>query len=502
MARHQYRVVCDNPGTTFFGNAFLAIVNPSGSGRKLKIRSIEPQVQSIIAAATGMYVCLREAYKATSGSQDNSGVDITDTGVKTDSAYGQIPFRVLINGSSAFSKNIGILRRQYVNLGRRASSAINSTVVNGSLSSLGANHLNNATYMFGRGKRSGVSSLEPITFLPHATFGTLACICEELANGASVVPIRVNLVVDTANFCDVHYEFCTVARPGQEIFKIVSTLAQNTYPVRIKQVTFTNFGSADTPTLFVVPIGQLYAEDVGDKRGMYLPQIQKMDTSAPNPPSNMECYSDISFIPSGVPAKAINDGSPGGTPKGFNYLHAKDFAGPLYRSMLVELNSLGRPNASTDDLGMAFGHRACDILGRRAGITLSPGEGIAIVNAAETAVGGASLIPAAGGWAALSFAMQIDDEDLITPQLTIQSSNASLIGAEIRIYDLDGAGNSFGTEISGVESCSSSTYSYTGTYNNTILVQIFKSGYIESNTTLTLLNDLVLDVALVQDNNA
>lgn len=59
--------------------------------------------------------------------------------------------------------------------------------------------------------------------------------------------------------------------------------------------------------------------------------------------------------------------------------------------------------------------------------------------------------------------------------------NVSLIGAEIRIYDLDVA-NQYGTELSGVESHTSFNYVYeggVGSQNNEVWIQILKKGYIE-----------------------
>jgi hypothetical protein len=59
-------------------------------------------------------------------------------------------------------------------------------------------------------------------------------------------------------------------------------------------------------------------------------------------------------------------------------------------------------------------------------------------------------------------------------------SQVSLVGAEVRIYDLnDTPAGSLGTELSGVESHSSATYIYSGSGGNTIWIQIMLSGYIE-----------------------
>lgn len=89
-----------------------------------------------------------------------------------------------------------------------------------------------------------------------------------------------------------------------------------------------------------------------------------------------------------------------------------------------------------------------------------------------------------------------------TTTLTI-SANVSLSGAEVRIYDLDTSDGTFGTELSGVESHTSSTYIYEGLRGNQIAIQIMQSGYEEHLQTLTLENAIQsLGITLRADLNA
>lgn len=63
--------------------------------------------------------------------------------------------------------------------------------------------------------------------------------------------------------------------------------------------------------------------------------------------------------------------------------------------------------------------------------------------------------------------------------LTINAA-VSLAGAEIRIYDFNNIpAGTYGTELDGVESAPSSSFTYSGTQGNTILIQIMKDGYAE-----------------------
>jgi hypothetical protein len=172
-------------------------------------------------------------------------------------------------------------------------------------------------------------------------------------------------------------------------------------------------GTTDTPTLRVVPVGSLYAGDIDDA-GRQRVNVVKMNSTYPDL-ANTACrlYTDIPIMPQGVPEVAIAPAS-AGTPQGMNYLHTRDFWGPMYRNMLVECSHM-KGGALPDTLGCSYGHKRSDLLGRRAGLTINGGEGIAIVNSAETAVG---VQAAWGGWPSLSFAAQLDVEDSTVVSVT------------------------------------------------------------------------------------
>lgn len=72
------------------------------------------------------------------------------------------------------------------------------------------------------------------------------------------------------------------------------------------------------------------------------------------------------------------------------------------------------------------------------------------------------------------------------PSSLILTANVSLVGAEIRIYDNDGAVGDYGTELDGVESCTTGTYIYNGLLNNNIIVQVMLADYQEFVLELTL----------------
>jgi hypothetical protein len=483
MARYQYRVVSDCSNTSFFGNAYFALINPSGSGRKLLLRSLEVDIQSSFSGAA------QGAFSLIKAGSVLAGEDMSHACIRLDSSVA-LPTNFKVKRHSIVNSYTSTIKTCATSLGRRASGSQNMLLFG-------------MHQTFGAGRQLGGSvyknawksaNVEPVYIGNNES---VALYSRPLPL-ATAFPLKVSITVSVNNKTLV-YEFSANSRPGECLFSIENTSAGNT--VKLLNVSLMDIGTADTPTLKVVPVGQMFAENIIDAALQPSVSIFKMNSQNPDPPSGMKLYTDMAFIPQGVPAAMISDASAGGGPKFFNYLHSRDFNGPILRNMLVELCNQEGASGTPDDW-LATSHKKRDLFFRRAGFVLNPGEGIAIVNSAETAVGGTTLTPGAGGWNQLSFAMQVDDEDLITPTITL-AAQVSLVGAEIRIYDLDNnPAGSLGTELSGVESCPSTTYTYQGTYNNTIMVQIFLSGYCEFNQTLTLTADTSLTVSLTPDINA
>ena len=70
--------------------------------------------------------------------------------------------------------------------------------------------------------------------------------------------------------------------------------------------------------------------------------------------------------------------------------------------------------------------------------------------------------------------------DVIIPDVTLTiSAPVSLVGAEIRIYDMDDTLPNLGTELAGTESHNAATYAFSGSASNVIWVQIMLAGYEE-----------------------
>lgn len=398
MSKYAYRISTDTNWTSNFGFAYIALVNTSGSGRKITIRSVEVNAENLQSTSTS-------AVKATlykNSSVHLAGEDITAWSTSRADTETALPsgLKVLLNAiSPGYSTQVGA-----VDLGRRTQAGGNfHRNLFGEPMSIGSRKARTGGYRCPA--FYGSSAVEAITLAQNESITLVA----DQTLFAVSNPRRFSIMLSVAGKLLVS-TFVANTRPGMGIFGIENT---NTTPVEIISISYAELGSLDTPTLKLVPIGQLYGTDVGDTSKQSI-NITKMDTTYPDLNANFKLFADIGFIPFGVPEVAIAQAS-AGSPKGLNYLHTKDFDGPVYRNILTECDNM-RVGGFPDSFGTSSSHHYSDILARRAGIVVNPGEGIAIVNSAETAVG---VTTAYSGWPQLNLAFQIDDEPSKVPVISI-----------------------------------------------------------------------------------
>ena len=118
--------------------------------------------------------------------------------------------------------------------------------------------------------------------------------------------------------------------------------------------------------------------------------------------------------------------------------------------------------------------------------------------------GGLITLNVAGGGQSPSVRNGVDATTVVNATVTVTIiANVSLVGAEVRIYDLDTTPPDYGTELAGTESHGTSTYVYAGTGSNVIQIQIMKDGYVEYAQEYTMpTNDSDLDILLKPEENA
>jgi len=450
--KRQYRISTSSNWVSNYGYAFMVIMNTSGSGKKLTFRSMEVQVQSTNNGSAVLGNATASLYQC---SAPISGEDMVKCSVELDSSS-TIPSTVVVRRNSIASSYASIIKR--VSLSRRSGAAgTQNTQLFGSDTQFGYRRSGGA-YRSSTGATN--STIEPI-IIPNGSAYVM------VVDQNVAVPfnshVRVNIVASINNKT-VIWDFASPIICGLGIFSIENT-GSNT--VKILNYSFAEFGTNDTPTIRMVPVGQLYSGDIADTSKQQV-AITKMDTSYPTlTSSTLSLYSDIGFIPYGVPEVYFSEGS-AGSPKGVNYLHTRDFQGPMYRNFLPELCHM-KGGGMPDTLGFSYSHHWSDLLVRRSGITLNPGEGIALVASAETAV---AVATAYSGWPTLDFAAQVDVEPQYSPYVSL---SGLITGSDIVIVN---SGTS--TELVNVDSNSGTTYSwnYDSDVITSIDIRIYKSGYV------------------------
>lgn len=119
--------------------------------------------------------------------------------------------------------------------------------------------------------------------------------------------------------------------------------------------------------------------------------------------------------------------------------------------------------------------------------------------------GGAVTINVSGGGSTPTVRNGAGASTTVNNSVTLTiSANVTLVGAEVRIYDLDNTpAGSLGTELSGTESNGTATYAYSGSVGNAVWVQIMKPGYEEFGqaTTMPTINS-TFEIMLKLDTNA
>lgn len=392
MAKQQYRISSSGEWTSNYGYSFIALLNQSGSGRKLTIRQLSAFILSHKGNAAP--TCTGRLFMSAT---PFVGEDMVGHATKLDSTA-TLPSTVVVRR--------GTLIPSFASPGHRFDLVRRGGAVGSQSHPLacdrnrqGARHLFGGAY--NRGSTRSTTAIEPIVINQNEG---VAVVAENSMTENQ--PVRVNVVVSVGGKTVV-WDFVSVPMPGLAVFSLENTGAT---VVKLLSFSFAELGTSDTPFIRLVPIGQAYAQDLVDASKAAF-TIEKMDSSYADLTA-LKVLADVGFIPSGSPEVVINEGSTG-SPRGVNYLHTRDFNGPAYRVFLPEMRAgSGVSGSGMDMLGFANAHRGSDMLTRmngtaREGITINPGEGLALVASSETFVG---VQGAYSGWPALMFQAIIDSE--------------------------------------------------------------------------------------------
>jgi hypothetical protein len=285
------------------------------------------------------------------------------------------------------------------------------------------------------------------------------------ANQGQGVPLHVSVLLSRDGSPNRTYTltYYTTSRASNEgIFSIDNNTGSGEV-VRIASIDITEVGTSDTPYFQLVPISLVDGASVDDSNRKVTPV--KHDTASADFSSSIaQFFFNVPVYPAaGIPWEYCAAGG-GGTPKGFNYLHTKDFTGPVFRTELPERVAIRTTNTPTE-IGHAYTKHTSMLL-QGSSITLRPGEGFALVSGGETATTGLSE----SGWQTFDFEITVTVENVVSPELTIQGFPT---GADVTVLAtgtetiLQNSEDIAGTSV---------TYAYSDAHNVDIVV--IKPGYI------------------------
>ena len=406
MARQQYRLSGEFEWVSNSGNALVVIANPAGSGKKLTLGSFEI---TNLTSTTG----------ATAGAAAATRLTLARATVSEGELVATSP---LDTDASAWPSTVRVTKRAIVSSPTRLASVSMLKQMANTAAWLGMHR----PYGVGRIARAARSSGGVEGYVVRAG-ESIALYAETLNNS---VPLRVTAVYVRSGAPDRSFTsvFFTSVRAQDEALFAIENAAGSGETITLRSISVEEVGTFDSPYFQLVPVGFVEAVDLDDPLKNVTSSLVKMDSAYGDPSAAVKVMRDVVIYPFGMPENAFADSS-AGSPKGFSYLKTKDFLGPLYRAIFPE--QVARTSTGSNDFaGHHFGHRAQDVLARRAGITIREGEAVALVSAAETAAGAAAAV-GVSGWSSFHVAAQITVEPKVTPTLTLTGlKNPS----EVRVF--------------------------------------------------------------------
>lgn len=412
----------------------VALTNNLGSAKKVNIRSV--QISSLTTGnnptAGNVLAADPASYRTLVGGAVSGGTPVPLSRLDTAASAWPSTVRVLKNASHTGGNTVGrgMVIRNLVPSGLNAWMRPMPPSRWGGLA---------------RGVRKDNSTpVEKVTLRPGEAYSVRLSVMPQIP-----LPLRICLTLrrqgsPARTWMTTYY---VVGLMDNEALVAVDNAAGSGEIIEIVEVSVEEVGTFDSPYFQLVPVGAM--SELSGRDPMAAPPVQKMDTAYPDPSTWVQVFEDSPLLPRDVPENALSEAS-AGSPKGSNYLKAKDFIGPVYRTLFPEYVGISTIRSS-DSLHHHLAPKETDMGVMRAGIVLRPGEGIALVSAAETA----AITTAVGlsGWSAYEVTVVFDVEPLFEPTLTVSGlQNPS----EVRVFS---AGST--VQLAGAEDVTGGTFSWT-----------------------------------------
>lgn len=439
-----YRINTSSLWQSQSGNAIIALANKASSGKVVKIYSVGVNVNTALGPATN-FANLFGLYRTTA----ISGGDEVSI-YKLDSSNPDVPSGIsVLTGGSITSSDWD--NGNYIK--RFAYHQSLSLAANGLAKIMGSGIIgNNSQIQYSE----NVSSSVPITLVQDEGISIMPI--------ASLVRISCYYRIDctflvTISSVDYTYYASAVVSCTSTDTAMFSIFNSSTDNIKILRINMSEMGDATTPYFMLVPIQGIHPQSVGDPVRQC--PILKMDSTASNPTSYVDCYLDVPVAPFGVPDSYLSEASVS-NPKGMSYLQIKDFIGPIYQVQFAELYT----NTFTDGLLTTI---ACANKRKEANnlwkgttpIILNEGEGVAICSSAENILAATNMIFLTS-YGSYNFTVDFSIED-ISYELNITGLKPN---SEVRIY-ISGST----TELGGIEN-SGTSFSWNFTYEPDFYVDI------------------------------
>jgi hypothetical protein len=420
MAESFYRLCTDTEWSAESGNALLALYNKPGSGKRIKIHSLEVYNFSMQNDASTTY---SNVMKMALGRVTHPVISrVTTTPMKLDSSAGNWPSEIVIGlGGSVepTGTNLTYLMRKNLLL---------STTTQAPMLNIG--RIGKCGDSFGAvwsAQRN--SNLEKIIIRPGESAALYSL------DGFVSIPVTVDVTLQT----DIAGTLRTYVARGivylghtanQAIVTISNSHAST--KVRVLDIRISELGTPDTPYLQVVPVGLMDVMSLTDQTRIITNQVVTTDSATTNLSSSIcDVFTNVPIYPFGVPMNYLAQAS-AGSPRGFNYLNTKDFLGPTFLNMLVEQAGVKNPLILTapGTLGTQNSMQLSRAKGFKAPLVLREGEGLAIVSAAESATVATPVSVA--GMSCLNFSLGFSVGNAFTPYLTLSGLKTN---SEVRIFN-------------------------------------------------------------------
>jgi len=440
MVKRQYRWTGMAKWQSQSGNAVIAIQNSSSSTRRVIINSFEVDTSSIGSSA-GFSVLLMGR-----SSSVGDGTPISLVAMDTQAT---LPTGVFVKVDCACTLSSTLKRIVWYKGFNQAGNALPQRWGGSFLS----RHIN---------RNRVASDVENIILRPGEDFAIVE------SGGTCSQLFRISGTIVVQGTPKRNFRFSKEVSCLLNSTLIAIENSSDSSVIEIVNLNIEEIGTTDTPYLQLVPIGGVDPNSVNDVSDPIVPL--RMDNDLGGLDYEVKIVMDAPLLPYGVPVSYISESSTA-TPKGYNYLHTKDYVGPSYFNLFAEYNRAGATvDTASDGRLLGISNKFTNLVSRFAPIILNPGEAIGIVSAAETAVVTSAI--GCAGWCLINLGFTITTAPIVDPSLTLTNM---VSGSDIVILE---AGTE--TELLNVDSNASTSYEwdYDSDLVSAIDICIYKAGYV------------------------